>query len=47
VSRVGVADLVLALAERLHEAVDAVTRKSEDGVDSPGEETIDKQSEAV
>ena len=42
VSNVDEADLVLALAERFHDAVDAVTWKSEDGVDVPVDEPLDE-----
>jgi hypothetical protein len=31
------------LAERLHDAVDAVAGKAEDGVDAPVDEAVDKQ----
>jgi hypothetical protein len=37
------ADLVLPGAQRLHDAVDAVARQAEDGVDAPGDEGVDEQ----
>src|SRR6187551_3832664 len=47
VSDLDKADLTFALADRLHEAVDAVTWHSEDGVDAPGSQGVDQQLRAV
>src|SRR5678815_468376 len=41
------ADLPFALADRLHDAVDAVTRHPEDGVDAPGNQGVDQQLRAI
>ena len=43
VAHVDVADPVVARAERLHEAVDPVARKAEDGVHAPLAEPLDEQ----
>ena len=36
-----------ALADRLHEAIDAVSGHAEDGVDAPGDEGVDQQFGAI
>ena len=41
------ADLVLALAQRLHDAVDAVAGQAEDDVDAPVVQGVDQKSAAV
>src|SRR5436189_6409179 len=40
-------DLPLVFADRLHDAVDAVTWHSEDGVDAPRNQGVDQQLRAV
>nr|WP_202911390.1 hypothetical protein [Ornithinicoccus soli] len=47
VSDMDVADLVLPLAQRVHQAVDAVPGQAEDGVHAPLDEAATKTSDAV